>query len=167
MNVQHETLNAQLSSAFARPLRRDGSAGLAAVRSSGRHADRAAWLQGGSVTTRGQTNTGGSVLCGDGNTPTPPFLPNEASCNVEENTSISFGKKELYTLQKNDNWLRFSRNAEGKRFLDKAGMTGLGIDRGDLRSNEVRGRAPKRIQGKRPAHNMRTRGSASLPLRMK
>src|ERR1017187_3315777 len=119
----------------------------------GRHGDRGPWLQGGSVTTGGQNKTGGSLLCGDGNDPpTPPFLPNEAICNVGETASISVGENGLCTLQKKDKWLRFFGNGERKRFLDKAGnpkgsrrttglgMTGLGIDRGDLRSDEVRGR---------------------------
>ena len=44
---------------------------------------------------------------------TPPFLPNEASCNVEEIVFMCHGENGLRRLQKNDKWLRFSR-LEGK-----------------------------------------------------
>jgi hypothetical protein len=50
--------------------------------------------------------------------PTPPFLPNEASCNVEENAFIWLGEKQLRRLQKNDNWLRFCRKTGLKPLLE-------------------------------------------------
>src|ERR1017187_10421054 len=47
---------------------------------------------------------------GDTGYPTPPILPNEAICNVEEYASIWVGEKGLHRLQKNDKWLRFPGN---------------------------------------------------------
>jgi hypothetical protein len=44
---------------------------------------------------------------------TPPFLPNEASCNIEEIVFMWLVENGLRRLKKNDNWLRFSR-LEGK-----------------------------------------------------
>jgi hypothetical protein len=58
--------------------------------------------------------------------PYPPFLPNEANCNVGENVFMWHEENGLRRLQKNDNWLRFFRNRVWRL--------------GDRRSVYVRGR---------------------------
>jgi hypothetical protein len=60
---------------------------------------------------------------------TPPFLPNEASCNVEEIVFMCHEENGLRRLQKNDNWLRFfpvGREGHGTRRQSGAATGGEG-----------------------------------------
>ena len=116
VNTQHPTFNAQRSRAgqiwFGRLIGETKAGIVCSCHSASERSfdfaqddsieERRAELQScdESRHSKGRKATEGATLY-------PPFLPNEASCNVGKCAFMWFGENGLRRLQKNDNWLRF------------------------------------------------------------